>query len=120
MLTNTTAILAGMAKAKELELDVAEAKQIAAAYANVARHYNWAVNEKAADWYNLMTAVGAIYGSKLFAMKMRREKELLDKKTNMSPAPTPVTVTPETNSKSSPPSGLQMPPAEPDYSQEDY
>lgn len=137
-LQNTCAILAGISKCPELDLDAEEAKQVAAAYANVARHYNFYVNEKAADWYNLLTVAGAVFGSKIIAIRMRKKQEA--KLTAPKPAFTqPQRVAPTTappgantgmNTNAPPPApqpktplapapAMAMPPAEPDYASED-
>lgn len=126
MLANTCAILAGIAKTPELELDDDEAKQVAAAYANVARHYNWVPNEKAADWYNLVTVCGAVFGSKIVGYQMRKNAERKQRVPQPAQSQPPRHATPSQPQPShaeapQPRTPLQsvpvqsMPAAEPDY-----
>lgn len=119
-LQNTCAILSGVAKCPELELDSDEAKQVAAAYANVARHYNFSVNEKAADWYNLMTVCGAVFGSKIIAIRMRKKSEKPSTQKPVFAQPqreaTPSQARPAP-AKAPPPPQMAMSPAEPDMSE---
>lgn len=68
-------MLAGITKSPELEFDEEESKRMALAYANVARHYNWAMSEKTMDWANFTMCIGAIYGSKFMAIKARKSTE---------------------------------------------
>jgi len=50
-------------KTQEIALEPAEAKQLAEAYAGVARHYPiLQQSEKSIDWFNFLSAVGFIYG----------------------------------------------------------
>lgn len=64
--------VAAKTKQELLALDDAEARVIAEAGANVAKHYNIPVNEKTAAWIGLATAVGTIYGSKIAAIKLAK------------------------------------------------
>lgn len=122
---HTSAVLAGVTKAPELNLDEEEGKQIADSYSRVARHYNWQVNEKAADWYNFAMCVGGIFFAKGMAVKLRRDEER--KKNPPPPKPvftqperkaTPSTPAPAAGPIKAPPPAQHMPPAEPDYSDE--
>lgn len=61
-------LLAKAAKIPELRLDEEEAKKLADATANVARHYNIAISQKTLDITNLITAVSTIYGSRIMAI----------------------------------------------------
>lgn len=69
------AMLAGIAKTPELELDAMEAKDLATAAAAVARHYDMTMTAKAMDWTNLIMTLGAVYGTRLMAVRMRRTME---------------------------------------------
>lgn len=62
------AIAAGALSAPELAIDGEEAKLIAGATAEVARHYNIAPDEKTQAWINLAMALGAVYGPRAFVM----------------------------------------------------
>lgn len=53
-----------------LALDDGEKDAIAAAAANVAKHYEIPVTEKTAAWIGLVTVVGGIYGAKIGAIKL--------------------------------------------------
>lgn len=64
--------IAAKTRQELLALDEAEARVIAEAGANVAKHYNIPVNEKTAAWIGLVTAVGTIYGSKIAAIKLAK------------------------------------------------
>lgn len=69
-------MLASISRIPELELDEAESEKLAKASANVLRHYvDLEVSQKAADWTNLFMALGAIYGPRMFAHKMRKTNE---------------------------------------------
>lgn len=66
--------LAIIAKTPELELDENEADKITKAGLGVARHYaNVQMTEKAADWVALFSALGAVYGPRWMAIKIRRQ-----------------------------------------------
>jgi hypothetical protein len=56
----------------EVQLERAEARELAAATANVARHYQWtAMAEKTKDWLLLAGAMGMIYGPRAKAIRAR-------------------------------------------------
>lgn len=69
-------LLAKAAKIPELQLDEDEAKKLADATANVARHYNISVSQKTLDWSNFVTALSTIYGTRIFVIaKTRQDKK---------------------------------------------
>lgn len=68
-------LLAKAAKIPELQLDEDEAKKLADATANVARHYNISVSQKTLDWSNFVTAISSIYGTRLFVIGKRKREE---------------------------------------------
>lgn len=79
-------MLASISRTPELELDEAESEKLAKASSNVLRHYvDLDVSQKAADWTNLFMALGAIYGPRVFAHKMRKAKEREARQTRQPP-----------------------------------
>ena len=62
-------------KTKLSQLGSDEAKQLAQASANVAKHYNVLIDPKTADWANLIMVLGMIYGTRLMAIRVRRTTE---------------------------------------------
>ena len=75
LLFSTHQLLAAIAKTPELALDETEAKQLAEAATNVARHYNIEAGAKAIDWSNLMIAMGMIYGTRIAAVMNKKKGE---------------------------------------------
>jgi hypothetical protein len=75
LLYSVHGMLAGITKTEELMLDHSEAKSLAEATANVARHYDVSVSAKALDWSNLVMALGMVYGTRLVAIRARRGAE---------------------------------------------
>lgn len=71
--------------APELMLDEKEAKQIATATAEVARHYNVSVDPKTLAWMQFGWAVSCVYGPRVVAIVMRKKSE----KEAAKSAPTP-------------------------------
>lgn len=65
--------LAALTKSPEFNIDKDEARAIAEASANVARHYNATINPKMADWFALIGCLGAIYGPRFVAMVRNRK-----------------------------------------------
>lgn len=82
LLFSTHMMFAGFAKTPELAIDPAEAKTLAEATANVARHYNVAISEKTQDWANFLMALGAIYGTRFVAIARRKGDEKKAAKSN--------------------------------------
>lgn len=68
-------MLAGATKNPELAFTVDESERMAAAIANVSRHYNVQVAEKTMDWVNLSMCLGSVYGGKFMAIKLRKKAE---------------------------------------------
>lgn len=64
-------MLAGVTRVKELQLDPAEAKQLASAVAEVAKHYDLTADPKTIAWVNLAMTCGAVYGSRFVAIQFR-------------------------------------------------
>ena len=56
----------------ELSIEHEEAHSVAAAYVQVARHYPvLQQSEKVLDWGGLLSALGMVYGTRLYAMRMK-------------------------------------------------
>lgn len=73
LLLGTHTLLASVSRVPELGIEPLEAKQVATAYVNVARHYPiLQQSEKVIDWTNLLIALGAVYGSRLYSYRMRK------------------------------------------------
>lgn len=87
VLLSSHALLAGLTQARELELDEKEAKQLATALNGVAVYYDTVVSAKAMAWINLTQAVGLIYGTRLFAIRQRRQEERLRRRPATPPPP---------------------------------
>jgi hypothetical protein len=69
------AMAAGAFDTPELALDDDEAKQIANATAEVAKHYSVNIDPKTLAWMNFGWAVSCVYGSRVVAITMRRRNE---------------------------------------------
>lgn len=66
--------LAAITKSPEWEIDEGEAKSLAAASARCARHYPILdkVGDKAIDHLNLISVLGGVYGTRIFAYSLRK------------------------------------------------
>lgn len=100
-------MLHAMTQAPEWALEPAEAKSLADATSRVARHYEIAgLDQKTVDWGNLFVALGSVYGSRVFAFRLRKQGER-----GTQPRPAPRVVNPATDANASateqarPPSG---------------
>lgn len=85
------AMLAALTSIKEMELDKDEAKALSSAAANVARHYDVSASQKSLDWANLVMVAGSLYGSRIFAYRLRRSTE---RKTKAQAQPAPAAYVP--------------------------
>jgi hypothetical protein len=73
-------------KIPELEIDHSEAKQLAVAIADVTALYDVAfVNEKAVAWFDLLVALGAVYGTRMVVVTRRVKQEKDDDKKGKVP-----------------------------------
>jgi hypothetical protein len=81
------AMLAGITSTAELALDKAEADQLAKAAADVAQFYDVGVSGKTLAWINLTQCVGMIYGTRLFAIRQRRQNDRMRRPTGPAPQP---------------------------------
>lgn len=59
-------------KLDELKLDSEESKVLAGAIQNVASHYDYIPDAKVVAWVGLIGTVGAIYGPRIVAIKVRK------------------------------------------------
>lgn len=82
------AMLAMITKTQEFMLNADESVMLAQAMANVSRHYDVQVAEKTLDWTQLIMVAGTVYGSRLAAMKLRKQMERANRETNAPKAPT--------------------------------
>lgn len=64
-------MLAGITRVPELALDDKESKQLAAAIAEVGKHYDLTADPKMVAWANLTMTCAALYGSRFVAIKFR-------------------------------------------------
>lgn len=69
------AVLAGITKVPELELDEREAKDIANAIAGVSEQYMLTIDPKKAAWIDLARVVGVVYGPRGVSYYMRKKAE---------------------------------------------
>ena len=84
-------------KTPELALDATEAKKLADAVANVAKHYPVVLTEKQLAWTNLCIIAGGLYGTRFVALQMRLKADaqakpkpfLVPKPAAPTPPPTP-------------------------------
>lgn len=81
-------------KTPELEITKDEAKQLSDGVQAVAREYNHVINPKTAAWIQLCVACGAVYGTRIVAIRMREKAERRNKVVQM-PTPAPEIVPPE-------------------------
>lgn len=66
-------MLAGITRVEEMALDMPEAEQLAQATANMMRHYpNAVISPKTVDTINFIMCCGALYGTRLIAIRNRR------------------------------------------------
>lgn len=70
-------MLAALTSVPELELDKSEAEKLGAGIVNVSRHYDIGATQKTIDWTNLIMVVGAVYGTRLAAVRMRKAAQKL-------------------------------------------
>lgn len=75
ILVSVHTILAAFIKVPELALDPREADEMAKAAANVARHYDVSASVKTLDWVNLATTCATVYGTRIYAARLRMKEE---------------------------------------------
>lgn len=87
---STHMMLSMITKTPELMLNEQEAKTLASAMEKVARHYDiGGASQKTVDWVNLVTALGAVYGTRIVmysaSKKQRRDEDRKNRPTNVVP-----------------------------------
>lgn len=80
-LVNVHALLAGMTQIPEIAIDREQAEVLASAASEVMQHYDFGMNPEQQAWVNLMMVAGSIYGSKVFAYKIRKSQETAEGET---------------------------------------
>lgn len=65
-------MLAMILKQQELQLDQPESELLAKAMVDVSSHYGFQPSSKAVAWTNLIMVAGAIYGTRLVAIRNNR------------------------------------------------
>lgn len=83
------AMLAGMTKVEELQIDATEGKKLGDAVNTVLQQYNHVINPKMAAWVNLGMVSAAVYGPRYMAVKLRHETEKQKPRVVEMPAPFP-------------------------------
>lgn len=69
-------MLSALTKVPELEIDQEEAKKLAHASTEVAKHYvSLDASEKTVAWVNLGLTLGAVYGPRIMANGIRKRRE---------------------------------------------
>lgn len=68
-------MLAGFTSVPELEIEPAEAEKMASAVKGVLDQYDIKPSEKSLAWTNLATASAMVYGTRVFAYRMRKTTE---------------------------------------------
>lgn len=75
ILFSTHQLLASLAQTPEMAIDKMEANTLAIGIANVARHYDMGATQKSLDWANLISVVGMVYGTRIYAIRARVAQE---------------------------------------------
>lgn len=73
----------------EIALEKSEAKALAEATAEVAKHYPMAIDPKTIAWVNLATCMGLTYGPRVYMLRKRLDAEAREKRHRRAGAPTP-------------------------------
>jgi hypothetical protein len=74
-LINVHALLAGMTSIPEIAIEREQAEILATAATEVMALYDFGMSQEQQAWVNLMMVAGSIYGTKVFAYKMRLADE---------------------------------------------
>lgn len=68
-------MVAGFADIPEIEISKDESALMAEAIAEVASHYNATLDPKAMAWFGFAGAMGAVYGPRVAAIRLRKAME---------------------------------------------
>lgn len=68
-------MVAGFADIPEIEISKEESALMAEAIAEVASHYNATLDPKAMAWFGFAGAMGAVYGPRVAAIRLRKAME---------------------------------------------
>lgn len=79
MFIGVHAMLAAQTNTPELMLQEDEAKAFMKAAQNVMRHYSVAATQKTLDWISFAGVAGGMYGTRFFAISMRRKMEAAER-----------------------------------------
>lgn len=71
--------LSALTKIPEMEMEEEEAKRLASATEQVAKHYNVVATEKTLAWIHLQMVMAQIYGSRMIAFRLRKKIEKMEK-----------------------------------------
>jgi hypothetical protein len=105
ILLNIHSFAASITKTPELKLEQAEAQELLKAYDTLAQFYpNAVIDPKIMAWVNLFGVLGTVYGTRVFAIKLRRDSErhnrpnvLIANKSNVKPnGVDPINISPQT------------------------
>lgn len=77
---------------EEMALDKEEAKQLAEGIGNVAQHYAVEVNPKVLAWAGLAGVIGAIYGPRFAAIRMKKKAKSKKGEAEQEPSNAPANV----------------------------
>jgi len=86
ILLSSHQMLAAIAGAPEFAIEQSEAKQLAIGIANVGRHYDMRINEKAVDWLFLIQTCAIVYGPRIAVLMAKNRPP---KRQPPPPQPTP-------------------------------
>jgi len=64
-------MLAALVRVPEFAIEQSEAKQLSIGIANVGRHYDMKINEKAVDWIFLIQTMAVVYGPRLAVLSQK-------------------------------------------------
>lgn len=75
LLYSTHLLLSAALQQPDLALSEDEAKEIAKASANVAKHYDLGASEKVVDWGNLFLCLGVVYAPRIYKVVSMNKKD---------------------------------------------
>lgn len=80
---------AALLKVPEFQISPEEAHGLTEAINGVTKHYSVAISEKTLAWANLISMGVGIYGSRLIALKLKKDREKVKKLETVGPRPMP-------------------------------